>query len=349
MTLMHEIGHALGLKHPFDTGVGSTVTLPEEDDYYNNSLMTNCAKPGAALWMSMYTATPMLYDIAAIQYVYGANMDYNSGDTIYAFYGNAEYFETIWDGGGTDTIVYYSTTDGVIDLRDGNFSQLGEDLDYGDNTHSADTVAIAFNCEIECATGGLGDDSIIGNGLANDLIGNSGADSVSGGDGEDRLYGNDGQDILTGDAGGDALYAGLDNDTLYGEEDGDTLFGGRGNDVLVGGLGDDTLSGDDGDDLFCFTAIGDGVDVISDFGFIGHDKLLIDASAFGLNISGALSAASLVSGRSPVATAPNDYVLFNTSNGSLWLDADGNGTGAAVQIATLSDVTSLSTDSFVFC
>jgi len=83
--------------------------------------------------------------------------------------------------------------------------------------------------------------------------------------------------------------------------------------------------------------------------FIGHDKLLIDASAFGLNISGALSAASLVSGRSPVATAPNDYVLFNTSNGSLWLDADGNGTGAAVQIATLSDVTSLSTDSFVFC
>jgi len=47
--------------------------------------------------------TPMRYDIAAMQYLYGPNTTYNAGDTIYTFAGDARYNQTIWDAGGIDT------------------------------------------------------------------------------------------------------------------------------------------------------------------------------------------------------------------------------------------------------
>ncbi|CAO3416741.1 matrixin family metalloprotease [Azospirillum doebereinerae] len=61
---LHEFGHALGLKHPFDPG-RTGVLLPREEDSTANTVMS-------------YTGigTPALgaYDVAAIQYLYGPNV-----------------------------------------------------------------------------------------------------------------------------------------------------------------------------------------------------------------------------------------------------------------------------------
>ena len=68
----------------------------------------------------------MLYDIAAAQYLYGANTGHAAGDDTYAWAANARFIETIWDGGGTDTIDASSQTlRCVIDLEAGHFSSIG--------------------------------------------------------------------------------------------------------------------------------------------------------------------------------------------------------------------------------
>ncbi len=83
----------------------------------------------------------MMYDIAAIQYMYGANFNHNSGNTVYTFspttgemfvngvgQGTPEdnhIFRTIWDGNGIDTYNLSNyTTDLEIDLAPGGWSNF---------------------------------------------------------------------------------------------------------------------------------------------------------------------------------------------------------------------------------
>ncbi len=186
LTLTHEIGHTLGLKHPFEAGTASTAVLPTAEDSHDYTVMSYSAYPGSvSVSASIYATTPMLYDIAAVQYLYGANESYNAGDTTYSYDGTGSYLETIWDGGGTDTIVYSSSSGGTIDLRDGEFSALGQAIRYGNGQTSSETVAIAYGAAIENATGGTGNDMLIGNDLANVLTGNAGNDTLDGGGGVD--------------------------------------------------------------------------------------------------------------------------------------------------------------------
>jgi Ca2+-binding RTX toxin-like protein len=123
--------------------------------------------------------------------------------------------------------------------------------------------------------GGSGNDSMAG-GDGNDwLSGGSGNDRLSGDKGNDDLSGGDGDDSLSGGDGRDEMYGGSGNDTLSGGNDGDELIGGSGNDSLSGGggrdrleggSGADTLSGGADRDRFVFNRVGEGVDVITDFG-----------------------------------------------------------------------------------
>jgi Ca2+-binding RTX toxin-like protein len=142
-------------------------------------------------------------------------------------------------------------------------------------------------------SGGDGNDSLSGDAGNDDMNGGSGADTMSGGDGNDRMYGGsgndkmsgckgndeliggDGNDSVCGDAGNDELYGGSGNDSLSGGNDNDVLRGGSGNDLLSGGSGRDwieggsgadTLSGGSDRDYFVFNSVGEGVDVITDFG-----------------------------------------------------------------------------------
>lgn len=107
-SLMHEIGHALGLKHPFN----EDVTLSSNLDNTNNSVMSytdlNNIYPNAGYvngkyeWITYFInpETPMVFDIAAIQYIYGANNNYQTGDDTYTFDHKKPFFKTIWDAGG---------------------------------------------------------------------------------------------------------------------------------------------------------------------------------------------------------------------------------------------------------
>ncbi len=133
--------------------------------------------------------TPMLYDVAAIQYLYGVNTSYRTGDDVYTFAPDTPFFRTIWDAGGTDTISVSNFAKGcIIDLRAGHFSKIT--IESASRTWSVATydgtnnLAIAYGSVIENAIGGSGPDSITGNDVANHLSGGGGNDIISGGVGQ---------------------------------------------------------------------------------------------------------------------------------------------------------------------
>lgn len=222
-TLIHEIGHALGLKHPFE----GAMMLPAQQESYAYSLMSYTAYAGSARsWVDFEPTTPMLYDLLAIQSMYGANLNTHTGDDAYVFTENQHYFQTLWDAGGNDTIVWQGQTQGArIDLNAGKFSQLGEALTYWSEDFSSswtdrETVAIAFGVAIENATGGGGNDTLIGNALDNRLIGGLGNDTLDGGAGLDtatytalrETY------VVAPISGGFVISNSEDSDTLSGIE-----------------------------------------------------------------------------------------------------------------------------------
>lgn len=206
-SLMHELGHALGLKHPFD----GNYTLSGGEDTAQYSLMSYTDHPYANYrtvietpmnysWeiSAVQPQTPMLYDIATMQYLYGANMDYATGDDVYTFDNTTPFFKTIWDAGGNDTISVKNFSEScLIDLRAGTFSSLTilsdslptwsteqDDRVLYDGT---DNLAIAYNVTIENVIGGHGDDVLIGNDVDNVFSGMAGNDTVYGNNGLDTL------------------------------------------------------------------------------------------------------------------------------------------------------------------
>jgi serralysin len=258
-TLIHEIGHALGLKHTFDA---SGATLPIAEDSYQYSNMSYTQHPDM---LGVRPQTPQLYDVAAIQYLYGANTNTRSGNNTYSWATNATFIQTLWDGGGIDTIDAANQVRNVaIDLQPGSFSSIGA----RGLANAKNNVAIAFNTIVENAIGGSGNDTIAGNSVNNSLRGGAGNDALSGLAGDDSLYGDDGNDLLNGGGGADFLSGGNGNDTLYGVLGNDTLYGGNGNDSLYGSLDHDALYGEVGDDYLRGGGGNDGL-----LGGAGNDAL----------------------------------------------------------------------------
>lgn len=207
LVYMHELGHAMGLVH------GDHLTNGQDSRQY--TVMSYTLHPYA-----INGAEPksyMLYDIATLQELYGADYTFNAGNDTYT-YSFLSDIRAIWDGGGIDTFDASADTSGVnISLVDGTFSTIGKVSAYQDN------LAIAYNTIIENANGGSADDLIFGNKVANILNGNGGADS---------LYGEGGDDTLNGGAGADYLSGGANDDTLIGGADSDSLDGGTGTDTV---------------------------------------------------------------------------------------------------------------------
>ena len=132
------------------------------------------------------------------------------------------------------------------------------------------------------------------------------------------------------------------SDTLTGSAGVDSISGHSGDDLIYGKTGNDTLSGGAGRDKFVFdTAIGTGnIDWLNDFN-TKDDYIYLDNAIFSKLGSGSmsspkrLSSSWIESGTDPRADDSNDYILYDTDSGALYYDADGNGSGAAVQFATL--------------
>lgn len=267
----------------------------------------------------------------------------NSGnDTVRAGIGNDKIWgqlgdNQIWGDNGDDSLYGDSGKDCLNGGADNDFlsGALGDDQLWGGDGN--DTI-----------NGGDGNDSISG-GIGNDVISaNAGNDTIRAGDGNDKvwgqlgfnqIWGEGGNDSLCGDADNDSLFGGAGNDSLAGIGGNDLLMGGEGNDSIVGGVGADRLYGELGSDQFIFRTIADlgsgpGSDLIGDFQ-PGQDKLVL--SGLGLRLS---SDATLH------AIAGEVAFMASGSNGTLYIDTDGNGT-ADLSIR-LTGITAMSATDFIF-
>jgi Ca2+-binding RTX toxin-like protein len=302
----HEIGHAMSLRHPGNYDINPANAppppyLPTAEDNNKFSVMSYNNNPATG----QRATGLMLYDVAALQWRWGANLNTNAGNDVYTPPAAGK-FTLVWDGGELDHIdAGKLSSAGRIDLRAGTFSSLG----------ATDNFAICYGVTIENATGGSGADLIQGNDAANVLVGGGGSDKIagglgtdqlSGGLGDDTLWGGGGDDLLDGGEGNDTasysdaaskvsldlafagaqntLGGGLDtlvsieraigsdyDDTLAGTDLANTLTGGDGNDKLDGRGGADVLLGGLGDDEL----IG-GLGADSMTGGSGHDTYEID-------------------------------------------------------------------------
>jgi hypothetical protein len=202
-TIIHELGHGLGMAHPFDgtpTFPGVTYgDLTDMGDYNLNqgawSVMTYSHD-----WANSPTSsndwgfgkTPMTFDVSAMQTMYGANISYRTGDNVYQLpktEATGTGWECIWDAGGTDTISNagantgsyinlnaYPKTGGLVSegYVSYNYASLGTTTP---SLNTAGGFTIADGVIIENAIGGNGADIITSNAASNTLTGNSGADA----------------------------------------------------------------------------------------------------------------------------------------------------------------------------
>ncbi|SDY83501.1 M10 family metallopeptidase C-terminal domain-containing protein [Nitrosomonas sp. Nm33] len=300
--LMHEIGHGLGLKHPGNYGGSPAPYLPSYLDFRNYTIMSYNDTTNNWYWDSVKNIpvfvgreTPMAYDIYAIQYLYGANTSYHSGNDTYTFSPNNPFYKTIWDAGGNDTIdVSNFSLSNIIDLNGGSYSTISFSAPGSSWFNGANDLGIAFNVVIENAIGGSGNDTLIGNSADNVLDAGVGDDTLKGGLGNDELIGGKGFDrayyddatssvtvnlatgASSGGAGNDTLN-GIEgvmgsafNDTLTGDKNANNLVGGAGNDRLNGGAGVDTMSGGLGNDSYI---VDNTTDIIIENTAEGSDKI----------------------------------------------------------------------------
>ncbi|KQT57180.1 hypothetical protein ASG52_03710 [Methylobacterium sp. Leaf456] len=234
--IVHEIGHALGLKHPFDD---DPVLAKEIDDTDHTVMSYNGYGPKLG---------PL--DIDAIRYLYGGpdrdgtqvaswawdaatdtltQTGFSAADTIrgvasadvmYGMGGDDILFggrgKDRLDGGANNDRLFGDAGDDILDGGDGNDTLRGD----------------AGNDRL---TGGAGDDVIETGDGDNVAFGGLGTDTLNGGAGRDQLDGGDGKDTLSGWLGGDRLVGGAGDDTLYGGDGADVMVGGLGNDWLIGG------------------------------------------------------------------------------------------------------------------
>jgi Ca2+-binding RTX toxin-like protein len=140
---------------------------------------------------------------------------------------------------------------------------------------------------------------------------------------------------IKGTAAIDTINAGVGNDTITGLAGNDTISGGAGVDTIVGGAGNDTLTGGSENDIFVFDTAPNAlqnVDTITDF-LLG-DKLQLNLSIFkGLTKKVGFTDAQFA--HSTDTLTASDRIIYNSSTGELYYDADGNGATAAVQIALI--------------
>lgn len=321
--LMHELGHSLGLKHGHVSQGGHGITfpqLPADHNSFEYSVMTYHQYVGDTTRGDSaidHPTTLMQDDIAALQYLYGADFSFNNGDTVYSWDDNNQLLIngtgqgtpvnhrallTIWDGGGTDTYDFSNKTANLtVNLNAGEGSTFGPLADLGDGHHMARANvynALLYKGKtaslIENATGGTGNDKFTGNVLANTLIG---------GDGNDRLDGSYGNDILTG---------------------------GNGNDVFI------------------FRTLLDGVnnvDSITDY-TVGSDLVRLENKVFTALPEGVLDPTAFFDGAQ--AHDRSDRIIYNDATGALMYDADGSRNGAAaIKFAQLSTGLAMTNTDFI--
>jgi Ca2+-binding RTX toxin-like protein len=297
-TLLHEIGHALGLKHPTEV----VTNFAADPDIVHDQVLAS-DDPALTIMATVGgTAALKQLDLDAVAFLYGASggavvtADASGSNAVVSSWSWTAAAQTLTQV-GFDAVADTIRGSSVIDVIDG---LSGDDRLFG--LAGADTL-----------TGGLGNDH---------LFGGSGADDMTGGDGDDAYYVDDagdavhelpgqgfdsvyafvsvtlaadvellqlfgdgltgtgnglgnsifgdggfantlngagGTDYIVGGGAGDTIDGGTENDSLFGGDGGDSIAGGGGDDTIDGGLGADAMGGGTGGDTYVVDNASDSV------------------------------------------------------------------------------------------
>lgn len=204
--MLHEMGHALGLSHPHDTGGNSSVMAGVSSAYGDFGTYNANMQPITVMSYNdldspflpntikstgfMGTMGPL--DIEALQYLYGANSSYNSENTVYKFpnSNSNKFWQTIYDTGGIDTVDASQATNGtIINLQN---STLANNTEYAGVKFSYNQfggITIAKN------SGAI--ENVIGSGLNDIITGNNQNNVINlAAGGNDRVDGKGGYDTV---------------------------------------------------------------------------------------------------------------------------------------------------------
>lgn len=201
-TLLHEVLHALGLKHPGTYNAGSdpepidefTNILGAVEDNNNYTIMSYVYSPealAAGIDESNITRYNMgVYDLLALRYLYGPGTS-NAGDTVYSVGDDwGTYLRTIDDVSGSNTLnLVELSTGATLNLNQGAFSSVGK---YATGTFAKNNLSISYGTVVQ---------NVLGSAYADVVVGNASANNLQTGLGNDVITGAAGNDIIDGGAG----------------------------------------------------------------------------------------------------------------------------------------------------
>ncbi|MDO6799544.1 nidogen-like domain-containing protein [Shimia thalassica] len=254
-TLIHEIGHGLGLLHPFSGD--PSVTRASVGAALDNERYTVMSYDGATDANAYgHAVTLMALDIAALQEQYFSET-YAEGNSTYSLFdaqaealrlnegdmhiGRA--YATIWDSGGTDTLEYGSSANSVlINLNDATLDRSAVAADAAPSVtalqHTDFFSSLAANLRTE-----ITDSNYNAGGFFSRVLTET----------DGTFSGIDGGFAIAHGVDIENAIGGQNEDLLIGNEEANTLTGNDGNDVLIGGGGNDTLDGGEGCDIASFS------------------------------------------------------------------------------------------------
>ncbi|NBT41032.1 MAG: hypothetical protein EBT20_11300 [Alphaproteobacteria bacterium] len=239
---IHEVGHALGLSHPFDGGSGDGSTMNLNIDFQRNTVMTyiqrdrNLVVQSDGSYSLVNSSTPGLLDIEAIGAIYGTDgWVHEATDTTYGAGSGSNLFDdsynsirVIVDSDGDDTFDAsgVTATGSIINLTPGTYSSVGY---YATDAEKIAAVA-AGNAAVESFLTGIVE--------SQDALASASNSYYTAYERESLYRGQDNVGIayntwIENAVGGDG------DDTITGNAKGNLITGGAGNDTIDGGAGDD--------------------------------------------------------------------------------------------------------------